>query len=119
VGDIVLHNDKIVFVENVREDGKFEVVDPAEGTAVTILPTKSPFGFDYLLTIVNLLDFMPAADVDSPFGGLLPFVLAGDDNNGMLAMMMMQNKDTKIDPMLAMLLFNNGGDNLGLYFMLQ
>ena len=105
-GDIILHNNRPVFVENVREDGKFEVIDPSEGTAITILPLKSPFGFNYIPIIVSLTDFLPKADKDSPFGNLLPLLLTGSDNNGLAIAMMMQDKD--IDPMMMAMLCGKG-----------
>lgn len=111
VGDIIIHNGKPVFVEKVREDGKFEVIDPYEGTAITILPLNSPFGFNFIESLVSLTDCMPNADEDNPFGNLLPLMLAGNGDNSALAMaMMMDNSD--IDPMM-MLLFN-GKDNCNL-----
>ena len=100
-GDILLHNSKLVFVENVREDGKFEVIDPAEGIALIIIPTVSPFGFNFVTQIVSLTDCMPEATADNPFGNLLPFMLGNGDSNGLLlAMMLRKNKDFNIDPMM-------------------
>jgi len=75
----------------VREDGKFEVIDPAEGTAIIVLPTVSPFGFNFVTSIINLSDYMPAADENNPFGNLLPFMLMKNDNSNnslLLALMM-------------------------------
>ena len=103
----------------MREDGKFEVIDPYEGTAITILPLSSPFGFNFIESLVSLTDCMPNADEDNPFGNLLPLMLAGNGDKlpmmtlvmVMVAMaMMMDNSD--IDPMM-MLLFN-GKDNCNL-----
>ena len=83
-GDIILHNDKPMFVENIRDDRKFEVIDPAEGTAITILPLKSPFGFDYCTVIVSITDCLPAASKSNPFGNLLPLMLGGGNSSAML-----------------------------------
>ena len=105
-GDIILHNNKPVFVEMVREDGKFEVIDPVEGTAITILPAVSPFGFNFVTQIVSLADYLPAATPDNPFGNLLPFILGSENNTGLM-MMMMFNKNEDIDPMMLALMCGN------------
>ena len=107
-GDIILHNGRPVFVELVREDGKFEVIDPYEGTAIIIIPTVSPFGFNFVTQIVSIADYMPAATADNPFGNLLPFLL-GEDNNG-LAMAILMNKDMDIDPMMLALMCGGKSD---------
>lgn len=97
-GDIILHNGKPMFVEEVLNNNKFAVIDPYEGTAITILAPVSPFGFNFITKIVSLTDCMPEASEDNPFGNLLPFML-GDNNS--LAMAMMLNKGTSdIDPMI-------------------
>ena len=97
-GDIILHNGKPMFVEEVLNNNKFAVIDPYEGTAITILAPVSPFGFNFITKIVSLTDCMPEASEDNPFGNLLPFML-GDNNSLMLAMML--NKGAgDIDPMI-------------------
>ena len=107
-GDIILHNDSPVFVE-VVQDGRFTVINPYEGTEITILPAQSPFGFDYVTTIISLTDYMPKADEQNPFGNLLPFMLMGKDNNNLGLMLMMSKGFENIDPMMLMAL-SNGGD---------
>lgn len=121
-GDIILHNNKPMFVEKVREDGKFEAIDPTQGTMVIILPLTSPFGFNFVESIISLTDMMPSATADNPFGNFLPLLLANDDNSnsnlGLMMMLMNQNKTGNIDPAMLMLMAGNG-DNLGTYMMLQ
>ena len=112
-GDILLYKDRPVFVENVRNDGKFEVIDPYEGTAVTILPLTSPFGFNYTTVIVSITDYLPKANEDNPFGSLLPFIMGGD-NSALMAMMM---SDGEIDPMMMMMLGNKDGNMLPFIMM--
>ena len=107
-GDIILHNDKPVFVEHVRPDGKFDVINPYEGEAIAILPPTSPFGFNYVLAIVSLMDALPEASSKNPFGKFLPFLLSGNDNNGLLAMMMMKDDLDDMDPLLMMALCGKG-----------
>ena len=115
-GDIILHNDSPVFVE-VVQDGRFTVINPYEGTEITILPAQSPFGFDYVTTIISLTDYMPKADEQNPFGNLLPFMLMGKDNNNLGLMLMMSKGFENIDPMMLMAL-SNGGD-MSAFLMMQ
>ena len=107
-GDIILHNDKPVFVEYVRADGKFDVINPYEGEAIAILPPTSPFGFNYVLAIVSLMDALPEASSKNPFGKFLPFLLSGNDNSGLLAMMMMKEDLDDIDPFMMMAICGKG-----------
>ena len=119
-GDIILHNGKLVFVEEVRNDGKFDVIDPAEGTAITVLPTVSPFGFNFVTSILNLADCMPAADEENPFGNLLPFLLMKDNggDNALALAMMMQNQGKDFNPMMLALL-NGGKSDLSTLMVMQ
>ena len=116
-GDIILHNDKPMFVENIRDDGKFEVIDPAEGTAITILPLKSPFGFDYCTVIVSITDCLPAASKSNPFGNLLPLMLSSGDSSAMLYALMGSHCLEDIDPMLLFALGNSG--NINTFLLMQ
>lgn len=110
IGDIILHNGNPVFVEEIK-DNKFMVINPYEGTEVTILPAVSPFGFDYIIAIVSLTDYMPAADANNPFGNLLPFLI-GKDNQNLGLVLALSGGIDKIDPMMLALM--SGGDNIGL-----
>lgn len=110
IGDIILHNGNPVFVEEIK-DNKFMVINPYEGTEVTILPAVSPFGFDYIIAIVSLTDYMPAADVNNPFGNLLPFLI-GKDNQNLGLILALSGGIDKVDPMMLALM--SGGDNIGL-----
>lgn len=102
-GDIILHNTTPVFVETIN-NGRFTVINPYEGTEITILPAQSPFGFDFVTAIVTLTDFMPAADEDNPFGNLLPFMLMGKDNNNLGLMLALSGGMEDMDPMMMMAL---------------
>ena len=116
VGDIILHNDVPMFVEECSNNGKFNVINPYEGTAITILPLKSPFGFNYITQIISITDLLPQADKDNPFGNLLPLIISGSDNA--LLMMMMMGKDMEnIDPMMLMAM--SGKADMSLYFMMK
>ena len=115
-GDIILHNTTPVFVETIN-NGRFTVINPYEGTEITILPAQSPFGFDFVTTIVTLTDFMPAADEDNPFGNLLPFMLMGKDNNNLGLMLALSGNMKDMDPMMMMALC--GGSDMSAMLMLS
>ena len=115
-GDIILHNDVPVFVEGYEGGNKFSVINPYEGTAITILPLTSPFGFNYVTQIVSITDMLPKATKDNPFGNLLPFIVGGNDNA--LAMMLMMGKDINdIDPMMMMALSGKG--DMSVFLLMQ
>lgn len=115
-GDIILHNTTPVFVETIN-NGRFTVINPYEGTEITILPAQSPFGFDFVTVIVTLTDFMPAADEDNPFGNLLPFMLMGKDNNNLGLMLALSGNMKDMDPMMMMALC--GGSDMSTLLMLS
>ena len=101
-GDIILHNDHPVFVEEIHKDGKFDVINPFEGTVVTIIAPVSPFGFTYVTQIACLLDVLPEASNENPFGSFLPFIIGSDNNNNLGLMMLLMEKDVDIDPLLLL-----------------
>ena len=115
-GDIILHNTTPVFVEAIN-NGRFTVINPYEGTEITILPAQSPFGFDFVTVIVALTDFMPAADENNPFGNLLPFMLMGKDNNNLGLMLALSGGMEDMDPMMMMALC--GGGDMSALLMLS
>lgn len=116
IGDVVFHNGTPVFVEDVLDESRLLVVDPKDGTEKTIMPARSPFGFDYVSTLVSLMDgFCEDIDPDeeNPFGKMLPFLFLSNsnDSNDLLPLMFMANGE-KIDfsnPL--MLLAMSGGNN--------
>ena len=108
-GDVIIHNGILVFVEYRMPDAdRFTVIDPVAGTEYVALPLVSPFGYDYIVSIVSLVDSLPVADPKNPFGSLLPFLLSGKDNNGILMALAMGGDLSEIDPMVLMLM--SGGD---------
>ena len=96
VGDIVVHNHVPMFVISIT-DGIF-VVDPRAGEEKKILPTHSPFGFDFMTKVVSIFSaFTSTPTPESPFGNFLPFMFAGEGND--------------IDPMMLMLMMQSNGGN--------
>ena len=93
-GDIIIHMGTPMFVRAVNTDNTVTAVNYHDASVTTILPKKSPFGFNFITKVISLMSFdKMTADKDNPFGNMLPFF-------------MMQ--DGKFDPM--MLLFMNGGN---------
>ena len=121
VGDVVIHQKKPMFVTEVcGDESGLIVIDVHSGEEKKILLTKSPFGFNFATKVVSMFSAFAAAPTpDSPFGNFLPFMLMGDDNDTnidpmMLMMMMGQNGnagDLFNNPMMMYLMFNKNGNN--------
>lgn len=103
-GDIIIHNDTILIVEE-NNGNRFLAINPYEGTEQTVLPSISPFGYDYITCIVNLMENLPQADANNPFGAALPFMLSGKNNNNGL-LLALTYADGQIDPMMLALMSN-------------
>lgn len=102
-GMVIVHSRKPMFVTDVNGTD-IEVVDPCAGERKTILPTRSPFGFNFYTRVVSLLDGFGgtvAASETNPFGNMLPMLMLSD------------NKD--IDPMMLMLMMNQNGENTQMF----
>ena len=131
-GMVIVHSRKPMYVTDVNGTD-VEVVDPCAGERKTILPTRSPFNFNYYTRVVSLLDGMnlTTPSEDNPFGNmwmlmafadkdnkdmkdmLLPMMLMNNMNNPssmnnglMMAMMFSDSKDMK-DMLFPMMLMNN------------
>jgi hypothetical protein len=113
IGDVVFHNGIPVFVEDV-EDNRLTVIDPQDGTEKTIMPAQSPFGFDYVTTLVSLVDGFCGEcdpDEDNPFGNMLPFLFMsnGDMKNNLLPLMLMgEGKMDFSNPLMLLALSSDG-----------
>lgn len=128
VGDVILHNDQWVIVNDISES-EIKVAKPWNKEVAYVIPETSIFGFSYYTKVLNMFEsFGNAADSDNPFGNMLPFMLmsqGGDAKNDMttmmmlmamnggemnfdnpLMMMMLMGGDTKIDPMMMMFMMN-------------
>jgi hypothetical protein len=93
-GDIVIHNKVPMFVLDVQ-DGGVVAVDVRAGEEKKILPTNSPFGFNFMTKVVSFFNmFADAPTPDTPFGNFLPFMMMGEnggDIDPFVLCMMMQN----------------------------
>lgn len=105
VGDVVIHSRVPVFVKKIESDGSFSVIDIRDGEKKTILPTRSPFGFNFMIKIVNVLDmFGEKPSAEHPFGNMLPFLMMNNEGN--------QGMDTNTIAILMMMQSQNGCENM-------
>jgi len=113
-GDILMHCGKPVFVRGVGSD-TVQVVDYANASVSSILPVKSPFGFNFFTKIVSLMDFQNInASSENPFGNMLPFLMMKSSSD----------ERSDIDPMVLMFMMNGSNTNfmqnpMMMYFLLS
>lgn len=116
--DYIYHKDKPVKVVDVTERGNFVCIDVFNKEEITVVPVKSPFGFNFLTKLVNFGEGVFGAntiDESNPFGSMLPFMMmsqnkGGNDNMMLMAMMMGQNK-MEMNPMMMYALMSDGKSN--------
>lgn len=115
VGDIVIHARKPMFVTEVKANSLM-AIDPVDGEYKEIVLTKSPFGFNFVTKVVNLMGgFMNTpASQDNPFGNMwMLMALNGDegkDIDPMMLMLMMSNSG-QMNPMVAMMVMGGLGNS--------
>lgn len=102
-GDVIIHNRKPMIVDGVF-DKDVSAVDVMGGERKVIMPTRSPFGFNFITKIVSVMDMVApqAPSQDAPFGNMLPFLLMNQDG---------KQDGNALDPM--MLMFMLSGQNMG------
>lgn len=115
-GDTIIHARKPMFIVDFTEDHKaFVAVDIMAGEEKTIIPYKSPFGFDFITKVVSIMDFGPAPDSTNPFGNMLPLMLMGDNKEldpvMMYFCMGMGGNNQQINPMMMYMLMGDKGKN--------
>lgn len=123
-GDVVVHQGKPMFVQAVFTDGRLKVLDVYNAEEKTIVPPRSPFGFDYITKIISLFDFSNA-DTNNPFGNMLPFLMLSDskgtDKDNLLPLMLMANggkMDTSNSMLMWALMGNRTNDPMMLALMM-
>lgn len=117
-GDVVIHNRVPMFVTGVSATS-IAVVDIHSGEEKNIVPTKSPFGFNFLTKVISLVDFSGnKSDENNPFGNLLPFIMLNESKSGdnsILALAALAGNDgadiTKNPLLLYALMGQNKGGN--------
>lgn len=115
VGDVIVHARKPMFVISKTEAGDLIAIDPVAGEKKTIMPVRSPFGFNFATKIISLFDsLMPTVETpsaDNPFGSLWMFALLDNkqDTKDILPMMLMMNGANagSMNPMMWMLMMDN------------
>ena len=126
VGDVLIHNNKPVFVLNTEKS--IYVVDPTAGEKKEILLTKNMFGFDFATKVTSLFSaFDTVPTTDSPFGNMLPFLMIGEGGSEdidpfVMYMMMQQTGGSMNNPMMLYFLMNhndNSSNLLPLMFMMN
>ena len=119
VGDIVVHMRKAMFVSAVNGN-RISVIDIYNGEVKDIMPTTSPFGFNFITKVVSLID-MSGANTDSPFGNMLPLLMMGEgkDFKDILPLMLMTggNANFAQNPLMLYALMGDGNMNDILPFM--
>ena len=124
MGDVVIHARKPMIVKDVSMSGVV-VIDVIAGEEKTILPTKSPFGFNFITRVVSLFDMNGAtiADAQNPFGNMLPFFLMGEGKEiDPMMFMLMGNQQFTQNPMMMYFLMKDNGakdDMLPFLFMMN
>ena len=108
VGDIVIHQRKLMVVMDVMND-TLNVIDPVAGEAKTIVLTKSMFGFNFVTKVISLVDFGGTANAENPFGNILPFLLMSEDKD-IDPMMMLALSGSLGAEMNPMMLYALAGD---------
>ena len=121
-GDVIVHAHKPLFVTEIVKE-KLIAVDPFAGEEKIVLPTRSPFGFDFATKIVCLFDGMiGGANAAAPFGNMLPFLMMSDNADMDPAMLMLAMGGGKMDmsnPMMMYFLMKDGGNSDLLPLMLM
>ena len=131
VGDFIIHNCCPVLVRAIHEDGTLKCWHINDHEVITVLPVKSPFGFNFYTKLVSLVDNMGMTPSnDNPFGNIWPLLLMNgkkDNKDMMMLMMLMNQQGGQFNPMmmymmmdgnksdfLPMMLMMNGGFNFGM-----
>jgi hypothetical protein len=108
--DLIIHNKHYCYVAEV-DDTTLRVIDIPDGTIKDILPTKSPFGFNFITKVTSFMN-CGNADENNPFG-----------NNFMMFMLMQDGKlDKSMLPFLLMQQNNSGNMDMNSmlpWFLLQ
>ena len=125
-GQVIIHNRVPMIVINAEDKNNIMAVDPVAGEKKVILPTKSPFGFEFITRVVSIFDMCgakPEANAENPFGNILPFLLM-DGNKDIDPIMLMCMSSGKMDmsnPMMIYFLLKDSdkSDMLPLLLMTQ
>ena len=104
--DVIIYNNKYyAIVGNEDMPDSFDAIELNTGEVKTLLPAKSPFGFNYLIKVVSPVSLNVSED--EPFGNLpLLMMMTGDKDNKNLLPLLMLSKDKNFDPMMLAMMSN-------------
>ena len=129
VGDVIIHARKPMFVVSKTEAGDLVAVDPVAGEKKTIMPIRSPFGFNFATKVISLFDNLmgnsEAPSADNPFGSLWMLMLMDgkSDMKDMLVPMMLMSQangsTNAFNPMMLMLMGDGDMKDLAVPLMLM
>lgn len=130
IGDVIVHHRVPMFVVAIAVNGAYvTAVDPIAGERKEVMLTKSPFGFNFVTKVVNLLGntLNSTASAENPFGNLGLMMMLSEDGNGvkdMLPLMLMTNGGNidMSNPLMLYALMGNDGkmsDMLPFMFMMN
>lgn len=112
-GDVVIHNRVLMIVIEIPEstNNTLICVDVINGEEKRVIPSMSPFGFNFITKLVSLFNFATSnASTDNPFGNMLPFFMMSEDND-IDPMMLMMLGGGKFDMSNPMVMFALMGDH--------
>lgn len=115
IGDYILHLNRWARVIDIdKKSGRMSVEVMFRKEIATIIPTRSPFGFNFYTKLIPLMgNFMTKADQSNPFGMLPLFMMMKEDSDDMLPLMLMTGGFNGIEgmnnPFMLMALFQNDG----------
>lgn len=124
-GDYIFHGATPVRVVEVLENGNISAQNITEREAVTVIPVRNVFGFNFYSKVVSLVGNMfGGADDSQPFGNMLPLLFmkngsGSKDNLAMLLAMGSMKGMGSMNPMLMMALMNKSDNNSMLPLMLM
>ena len=109
-GDVIYHNKRYLYVKDINSNSLI-VVDPVSSDIREIMLTQSPFGFSFVVKVVNLFEGMMGgfqASEDNPFGNMWMWMLMDNesDNEMLPFLMMMNQKDNNFNPMMMYFMMN-------------
>lgn len=129
VGDVIIHARKPMFVVSKTEAGDLVAIDPVAGEKKTIMPIRSPFGFNFATKVISLFDNLTgnseAPSADNPFGNLWMLMLMDgkSDMKDMLVPMMLMSQangsTNAFNPMMLMLMSDGDMKDLAVPLMLM
>ena len=107
--DFILYNNQWIIVRYIAEDGAVEGINTANRLLIHLMPTKSPFGFEFYTKLMPLFDFKQLVGTEeNPFGSLPMMLMLKEKNDDLLPLLLMQNNGFDMsNPMLIYFLMRD------------